>query len=95
MGTLNDIKQLPGAFMGAVRAKMQLGSVNAKLHDKLMTPFPEGIVGLKNMATISDTISNHINSGYPERAIAYAKDQQGKIQQQTSAARTAKMKPRY
>lgn len=91
MGILQDIKQVPGAEWGAIRSKMQTGSVNAKFHDNLMKPFPEGIVGSKNFNTISDTIAGHINSGNPEKAVAYAKDQSSKI----AAQKTTKKVPRY
>lgn len=79
IGGMRALTKLPGAIIGAGAAKMREIKVKHRLKNRLLRDFPEGIVGLKNLSTISKRIGSSINQNRPEDAISYAKEQKRKI----------------
>ena len=80
MGAIGDITNMVGA-------RIQEWRVGRKLKSHLMKDFPEGVVGLKNQATISKTIGKNIKERQPQKAVEYAKQQRIKIDKQKRYSR--------
>lgn len=79
LGKLKYASQVPKAVLGAAKSKIQKVKVDNALHRKLMRDFPEGVVGLENMAKISKTLSGHLKANSPQKAVEYARSQREKI----------------
>ena len=76
---LGKLKYAGETMIRTMGAKMAEKKAEKALHSKLMKGFPDGVVGLKNMATISKNLKSHIKAGKQEEALKYAKSQRAKI----------------